>query len=97
MIQARLINYDDGSIKNEKTGEVKKVYYAKLEVPVDPYEGHHGPEVMDVCLSESASEILNTNLSKNIRIELAEKKVFGKQNQYKKVVSKINGVDVRKF
>lgn len=97
MIQARIINFDEGSIKNDKTGEIKKVYYVNLEVPVEPYKGHHGPEIMQSCTSESAFEILEKNCGKDVRIELSEKKVFGKQNQYKKVVSTINGINVRKF
>lgn len=97
MIQARIINFDEGSIENEKTGEVKKVYYVNVEIPTEPYAKHYGPTIMQSCTSESAFEILKNNLGKNVRIELSEKKVFGKQNQYKKVVSTINGVDVRKF
>lgn len=97
MIEARIINFRRRKIEDEKTGEVKTMYSVLFELKTENDENFYGNDTMQSTTSENAFEILKNNISKNVRIEISEKPVFGKANQYQKYVSKINGVNVRQF
>lgn len=96
-IKALLINYERKVMTNEKTGEVTTMYSVNYAVETSPYKDHYGPTILNSYCSANAQDILNANLGKYITIELEEKPVFGKQNMYKKVVSKINDKAIRQF
>lgn len=96
-IMSRIINFDKKTIKEEETGKITTMYSVNYEVETAPYSNHYGPTVLNSYASESAFEILKSNLGKTVKIELEEKTVFGRANTYKKVVSKINGKSVRQF
>ena len=96
-MMSRIINFDKKTIKEENTGKITTMYSVNYEVETSPYVNHYGPTVLNSYASESAFEILKANIGKNVKIELEEKSVFGKNNTYKKIVSKINGKSVRQF
>ncbi len=97
IINAMIINFDKKTIKNEETGEVKVMYSVNYTVPTAEYKDHFGPTVLNSYASEKAFEVLKTNIGKTVKIKLSEKALYGKANTYKKVVSSINGVDIRQF
>lgn len=99
MIEARIINFRKNDIKNDKTGEIKKMYRVLFELKTEDNEeiGNYGNETMTSMSSENSFETLKVNKGKWVRIEISEKPVFGKANQFQKYVSKINGVNVRDF
>lgn len=96
-ITSRIINFDKKTIKEDTTGKISTMYSVNYEVETSPYNNHYGPTILNSYASESAFEILKSNLGKTVKIELEEKSVFGKVNTYKKIVSKINGKSVRQF
>ena len=96
-ILALIINFDKKTIKNDKTGEIKIMFEVRYAVDTDSYKDHYGPTILVSYADENAFNVLNANLGKKVKINLSEKSIFGKPNTYKKVVSKINGVDIRKF
>lgn len=96
-IMSRIINFDEKIIKNEKTGEVKTMYSVNYEVTTDSYEKHYGPTILNSYAGADAFELLKANIGKTIRIVVGEQRVYGKQNQYKKVVTKLNGKEIRNF
>ena len=98
MIEARIINFKKRKMTTEKTGEVKIMYFINFEVDcIEKTEGHYGPTILTSCASEDAFQILKNNIGKQIKVDIFEKKVYKKDNQFKKVVSKINGVSIRNF
>lgn len=97
-IIGRIINFEKRKITNEKTGEVKIMYFINFEVGcIEEIEGHYGPMILTSCASEDSFQMLKNNIGKQVKIDIADKKIYGKSNQYKKVVSKINGVNIRNF
>ena len=96
-INATIINFERKIIKSESTGEVKSMFSVNYAVETSPYKDHFGPTILNSYCSENAYNLLNANLGKTVKIELQEKLIFGKANMYKKVVSKINGQEIRQF
>lgn len=97
MIEARIINFKRGKMVNEKTGEIKTLLYVNYELKMENDDNFFGSTIMNSTASENAFEILKNNLGKWIKVDISERPVYGKTNQFKKVVSKINGVDIRQF
>ena len=96
-INAQIINFERKTIKNDETGELKTMYSVNYAVETSPYKDHFGPSILNSYCSENAYSILNANIGKTVKIVLEDKALFGKNNMYKKVVSKINGVAIRQF
>lgn len=96
-ILANIINFDKRTIKNKETGEVTIMYSVNFAVNTDSYKDHYGPTILTSYCSESSFNLLNSKLGKTVKVELSEKPLFGRNNAYKKVVSKIDGVDIRQF
>ena len=97
MIEARIINFKRGKMTNEKTGEIKPVYYVTYELKNENDEDFFGSTIMNSTASENAFGILKNNLGKWIKVDISERPVYGKTNQFQKYISKINGVDIRQF
>ncbi len=96
-ILAQIINFDEKKIVDKDTGKVTIMYEVNYAVKTDPYKGHYGPTILTSYASEGAFKILNEKINKAVKIDLIDKPIFGKVNTFKKVVSKIDGVDVRNF
>ncbi|MFR2585192.1 MAG: hypothetical protein ACLTAK_01340 [Bacilli bacterium] len=96
-ILAQIINFDEKQITEKETGKVTVMYEVNYAVKTDPYKGHYGPTILTSYASEGAFKVLNEKLNKIVKIDLQDKPLFGKPNTFKKVVAKVDGVDVRNF
>ena len=96
-VQARVINFDKAIIKNKETGEVTTMYSVNYAVECDSFDGHFGPIILNSYASEKAFNKLNNSIGKTVKLDILDTRVFGKNNMFKKVVSKIDGVAVRDF
>lgn len=96
-IKASIINFRKSNITNEKTGEVTNMYNVTYAVDTDPIPNFYGREILTSVASENAFNKLQSVLGKEVRIVIDFKPIFGEKNKFKRVITKIDGFDVRKF
>lgn len=93
-----IVNFRKNEITNNETGEVKTMYFVNFALEnLSKIENHYGPLLLESVASEDSFNLLNSNLGKRVKVDISEQPVFGKTNQYKRIITKINGVNIRNF
>ncbi len=96
-IRGRIIGFQRRNIRNEQTGEINSILRVICSVDIDPINNYYGRGILETYCSENAFGKLQSSIDKEVSLEIEYKQIFGKANTYKQVVSKIDGVEVRKF
>lgn len=96
-IKARIINFRKSNLTDDKTGEVTTLFNVTYAVDCDPVKNFYGREILTSVASENALAKLQSCLDKEVKIVVDFKQIYGERNKFKKVITKIDGFDIRKF
>lgn len=94
-VNATILCIDKMTIKNNETGEVTVMYNVTYLLDTESYDDHFGGTILTSVAFEKSFERMRQKVGHKVKIDISEQPVFGKKNQYKKIVSLVDGVNVR--